>query len=57
VATKVTLPATEIAAVPAIVPVCPVQVIDFAPVLPVEIVQVPVDKPEKNTSSADVGTA
>jgi hypothetical protein len=56
-ATKVTLPATEMAAVPAIVPVWPVQVIDLAPVLPVEIVQVPVDKLEKNTSSADVGMA
>jgi hypothetical protein len=41
---------------PAIVPVNPVQVMDFAPVFPEEIVQVPVDKFVKNTSSADVGT-
>jgi hypothetical protein len=37
-------PETLIAAVPANVPVNPVQVIDLAPVFPVEIVQVPVDR-------------
>jgi hypothetical protein len=56
-ATSVTLPDTLMAMVPARVPVKPVQLIDFAPVFPVEIVQVPVDRLEKNTSSADVGTA
>lgn len=55
-ATSVTLPATVIAVEPAIVPVKPVQLIDFAPVLPVKIVQVPVDRFVKNTSSAVVGT-
>lgn len=55
-ATSVTLPATLIAADPAIVPVKPVQLIDFAPVLPEAIVQVPVDRFVKNTSSAVVGT-
>lgn len=55
-ATSVTLPATVIAAVPVIVPVKPVQFMLFAPVLPVEIVQVPVDRFVKNTSSAVVGT-
>ena len=51
------LPATEIAAVPVIVPVNPVQLIDLAPVLPVAIVQVTApEAASKNTSSADVGT-
>ena len=45
------------AAVPAMVPVKPVQVMDLAPVLPVEMVHVPVDAASKNTSSAEVGTA
>jgi hypothetical protein len=40
-ATSVTLPDTVIAAVPANVPVNPVQLMDLAPVLPVEMVQVP----------------
>ncbi len=53
---SVTLPATVIAAVPVSEPVKPVQLIDFAPVLPVAIVQVPVDNTLKNTSSAVVGT-
>jgi hypothetical protein len=44
------------AALPAIVPVKPVQFMDFAPVFPVEMVQVPVDRFVKNTSSALVGT-
>jgi hypothetical protein len=48
--------ATEISAVPVIVPVCPVQLILNAPVLPVEIVQVPVDAAVKNTASAKLGT-
>ena len=55
-ATSVTLPATVIADVPEIVPVKPVQLIDFAPVLNEEIAQVPVDRFVKNTSSAVVGT-
>ena len=55
-ATSVTLPDTVMAAVPANVPVNPVQLIDCAPVLPVEMVQVPVDRFVKNTASADVGT-
>jgi hypothetical protein len=46
-ADSVTLPATEIEAEPVIVPVNPVQVIDFAPVLPVAIVTVPVETPSK----------
>jgi len=54
--TRVTLPATVIAAVPAIVPVKPVQLIDKAPVLPVAIVTVPVDATSKKTASAVVGT-
>jgi hypothetical protein len=41
---------------PVIVPVNPVQLMDLAPVLPTAIVQVPVDRFVKNTSSADVGT-
>jgi hypothetical protein len=53
----VTLPDTVIPELPAKVPVNPVQLIDFAPVLPDEIVQVPLDVASKNTSSADVGTA
>lgn len=56
-ATSVTLPDTVIAAVPVNVPANPVQLIDLAPVLPAEMVQVPVDRFEKNTSSAEVGTA
>jgi hypothetical protein len=55
-ADRVTLPATEIAAVPVIVPAKPVQLIDFAPVLPAAMVTVPVERFVKNTSSADVGT-
>lgn len=55
-ATSVTLPDTVMAAVPANVPVNPVQVMDCAPVFPVEMVQVPVDRFVKNTASADVGT-
>ncbi len=51
-ADKVTLPATEIVAVPVIVPAKPVQFIDFAPVLPVAMVTVPVERLVKNTSSA-----
>ena len=54
--TSVTLPATVILEVPEIVPVKPVQLIDFAPVLPEVIVQVPLDVASKNTSSAVVGT-
>jgi hypothetical protein len=54
--TSVMLPATVIAVLPAIVPVKPVQLIDFAPVLPVEMVQVTVpDAESKNTSSLVVG--
>lgn len=53
---KVTLPFIVILADPVSVPVKPVQLILLAPVLPVEIVQVPVDAASKNTSSADVGT-
>jgi hypothetical protein len=52
----VTLPATVIAAVPVIVPVKPVQSMLAAPVLPAEIVQVPVDRFVKKTASAVVGT-
>jgi hypothetical protein len=55
-ATSVTLPETVMAALPVIVPVNPVQSIDNAPVLPAEIVQVPVDRSVKNTASALVGT-
>lgn len=51
-----TLPDTVIAAVPAKVPVNPVQLMDSAPVFPVAMVQVPVDRLVKNTASADVGT-
>ncbi len=54
--TSVTLPATVIAAVPVRVPANPVQLMLRAPVLPVAIVQVPLDEPSKNTSSAVVGT-
>jgi hypothetical protein len=53
---SVTLPDTVIAAVPANVPVNPVQLMDLAPVLPLEMVQVPVDRFVKKTSSALVGT-
>ena len=57
-ATSVTLPDTVIAAVPVNVPVKPVQLIDLAPVLPVEMVQVTAPEAAvKNTSSAEVGTA
>ena len=55
-ATNVTLPETVSAALPASVPVNPVQLIDFAPVLPAAIVTTPEDALEKKTSSADVGT-
>jgi hypothetical protein len=56
--TNVTLPDTVIAALPAKVPVKPVQVMDLAPVLPVEIVTVfAPEVASKNTSSALVGTA
>jgi len=56
-ATSVTLPDTVIAAVPARVPVNPVQLMDNAPVLPVEMVTVLApDSAVKNTASADVGT-
>lgn len=55
-AAKVTLPDTVMAVLPAKVPVNPVQLMDLAPVLPVAMVQVPVDRLVKNTSSADVGT-
>ena len=51
-----TLPDTVIAAVPANVPVNPVQLMDLAPVLPLEMVQVPVELASKKTSSALVGT-
>ena len=51
-----TLPDTVIPELPAKVPVNPVQLIDLAPVLPDEIVQVPVERFVKNTSSALVGT-
>lgn len=50
------LPDTVMAALPANVPVNPVQVMDLAPVLPVEMVQVPVEAASKKTSSALVGT-
>jgi hypothetical protein len=43
-------------ALPANVPVNPVQLMDLAPVLPLEMVQVPEDRFVKNTSSALVGT-
>ena len=57
-ATSVTLPDTVMAVDPANVPVNPVQLIDLAPVLPAEIVQVTTpEAPSKYTSSADVGTA
>lgn len=56
-ATSVTLPDTVMAALPANVPVNPVQVMDCAPVLPVEMVTVLApDSAVKNTASADVGT-
>lgn len=55
-ATSVMPPETAMAAVPVNVPVNPVQVIDLAPVLPVEMVQVPVEAASKKTSSALVGT-
>lgn len=54
-ATSVTLPDTVMAAVPANVPVNPVQLMDLAPVLPLEMVQVPVDRLSKNTSSVLLG--
>ena len=51
------LPDTVIAAVPARVPVNPVQLIDSAPVLPVAMVTVLAPElASKNTASADVGT-
>jgi hypothetical protein len=53
---NVTLPETKIADDPEIVPAKPVQFIDFAPVLPAEMLTVPVERLVKNTSSADVGT-
>jgi hypothetical protein len=56
-ALKVILPETKRIALPAKVPVNPVQLMDLAPMLPAEIVQVPLDVASKNTSSADVGTA
>ena len=57
-ATNVTLPATFVFMVPAMVPVNPVKLSVFAPVFPVEIVTVPApDAASKNTSSAVVGTA
>ena len=55
-ATRVTLPETVMFALPAKVPVNPVQLMDLAPVLPELMVQVPVDRLSKKTSSADVGT-
>jgi hypothetical protein len=55
-ATSVTLPDTVMAALPANVPVNPVQLMDLAPVLPLEMVQVPEDRFVKKTSSALVGT-
>jgi hypothetical protein len=55
-ATSVTLPDTVMAALPANVPVNPVQLMDLAPVLPVEMVQGPEEVASKNTSSALVGT-
>ena len=55
-ATRVTLPDTVMAAVPAKVPVNPVQLMDLAPVLPELMVQVLVELASKKTSSADVGT-
>jgi hypothetical protein len=45
------------AAVPANVPVNPVQLMDLAPVFPLEMVQVPEEVASKKTSSALVGTA
>lgn len=53
---KVTLPFIVILADPVNVPVNPVQLILLAPVLPPEIVQVPVERLVKNTSSTLVGT-
>lgn len=54
---RVTLPDTVMPAVPVMVPVNPVQLMDFAPVLPVAMVTVfTPDAESKNTSSADVGT-
>lgn len=55
-AESVTLPDTVILALPVKVPENPVQLIDFAPALPIAMEQVPVDAESKNTSSADVGT-
>ena len=55
-ALRVTLPDMVIAPLPVIVPVNPVQLIDFAPVFRLLMVQVPVEAASKNTSSADVGT-
>lgn len=55
-AESVMLPATVIVTDPAKVPVNPVQLMDLAPVLPELMVQVPVDRLVKNTSSAVVGT-
>ena len=46
-ATSVTLPDTVMAALPANVPVNPVQLMDLAPVLPLEMVQVPVEVASK----------
>jgi hypothetical protein len=54
-AERVMLPDTIIATLPAKVPVNPVQLIDLAPVYPAAIVQVPVDKLVKKTSSPAVG--
>lgn len=51
-----TFPETVMSAVPVIVPVKPVQLMLNAPVLPAEIVQVPVDRFVKNTSSEKLGT-
>jgi hypothetical protein len=56
--TKVTLPATLIATVPVSVPVKVLQLIDCAPVFPVEMVTVEApDAESKKTSSAEVGMA
>lgn len=55
-AASVMLPDTVIDALPVRVPVNPVQLMDLAPVLPELMVQVPVDRLSKKTSSADVGT-
>ena len=54
-ASSVTLPETVMAAVPVSVPVKPVQLMDLAPVLPVEMVQVPVEAASKKTSSVLLG--